>query len=58
MKLIIQIPCFNEQNTLITTLDEVLKIQTEGKAKRREAEAELVQIESQLKDKLLQAAKQ
>ena len=44
--------------SLITTLDEVLKIQTEGKAKRREAEAELVQIESQLKDKLLEAAKQ
>ncbi len=44
--------------SLITTLDEVLKIQTEGKAKRREAEAELVQIENQLKDKLLQAAKQ
>jgi uncharacterized protein YaaN involved in tellurite resistance len=43
--------------SLITTLDEVLKIQTEGKAKRREAEAELVQIENQLKDKLLQAAK-
>lgn len=44
--------------SLITTLDEVLKIQTEGKAKRREAEAELAQIEAQLKDKLLQAAKQ
>ncbi|MBQ3794809.1 MAG: toxic anion resistance protein [Butyrivibrio sp.] len=44
--------------SLITTLDEVLKIQTEGKTKRREAEAELVQIESQLKDKLLEAAKQ
>ncbi len=44
--------------SLITTLDEVLKIQTEGKAKRREAEAELAQIETQLKDKLLQAAKQ
>ena len=43
--------------SLITTLDEVLKIQTEGKAKRREAEAELAQIESQLKDKLLEAAK-
>ena len=43
--------------SLITTLDEVLKIQTEGKTKRREAEAELVQIEAQLKDKLLQAAK-
>ena len=44
--------------SLITTLDEVLKIQTEGKAKRHEAEAELAQIETQLKDKLLEAAKQ
>ena len=43
--------------SLISTLDEVLKIQTEGKAKRREAEVELAQIENQLKDKLLQAAK-
>ena len=43
--------------SLISTLDEVLKIQTEGKAKRREAEAELAQIENQLKDKLLEAAK-
>ena len=43
--------------SLISTLDEVLKIQTEGKTKRREAEAELAQIEAQLKDKLLQAAK-
>jgi uncharacterized protein YaaN involved in tellurite resistance len=43
--------------SLITTLDEVLKIQTEGKQKRHEAEAELVQIENQLKDKLLEAAK-
>ncbi len=43
--------------TLISTLDEVLKIQTEGKAKRREAQAELVQIENQLRDKLLEAAK-
>ncbi len=44
--------------SLISTLDEVLKIQTEGKQKRHEAEAELAQIENQLKDKLLQAAKQ
>ncbi len=43
--------------SLITTLDEVLNIQTEGKQKRHEAEAELVQIENQLKDKLLEAAK-
>ena len=43
--------------TLITTLDEVLKIQTDGKARRREAELELAQIENQLKDKLIEAAK-
>ena len=43
--------------SLITTLDEVLKIQTEGKQKRHEAEAELTQIENQLRDKLIQAAK-
>ncbi|MBR1669315.1 MAG: toxic anion resistance protein [Butyrivibrio sp.] len=43
--------------SLISTLDEVLKIQTEGKQKRHEAEAELSQIENQLRDKLLEAAK-
>ena len=43
--------------SLITTLDEVMKIQTEGKEKRRTAEAELAQIEGQLREKLLQAAK-
>ncbi|MBP3273871.1 MAG: toxic anion resistance protein [Butyrivibrio sp.] len=43
--------------SLISTLDEVLRIQTEGKQKRHEAEAELSQIENQLKDKLLEAAK-
>lgn len=39
---------------LITTLDEVLRIQDEGRQKRREAEAELAQIEGQLKNKLLE----
>lgn len=39
---------------LITTLDEVLRIQNEGRQKRREAEAELAQIEGQLKNKLLE----
>jgi uncharacterized protein YaaN involved in tellurite resistance len=43
----------NEQ--LISTLDEVLQIQTEGAQKRREAEAELRRIEGQLKQKLLEA---
>jgi uncharacterized protein YaaN involved in tellurite resistance len=43
--------------SLISTLDEVMKIQTEGKERRRTAEAELSQIEGQLREKLLQAAK-
>ncbi len=42
----------NEQ--LISTLDEVMKIQTEGAQKRREAEAELGRIEGELKKKLLE----
>ncbi len=41
----------NEQ--LISTLDEVVQIQAEGRQKRREAEAELGKIEGQLKQKLL-----
>lgn len=39
---------------LISTLDEVLKIQDEGRAKRRAAETELVRIEYELKAKLLE----
>ena len=39
---------------LIDTLDEVMKIQTEGAAKRREAEQELGRIEGELKKKLLE----
>ena len=42
----------NEQ--LISTLDEVMKIQTEGAQKRKEAEAELGRIEGELKQKLLE----
>lgn len=40
--------------SLISTLDEVLKIQTEGTQKRREAEVELRKIEGELKQKLLE----
>ena len=40
--------------SLISTLDEVLQIQTEGAQKRREAEAELRRIEGELKQKLLE----
>lgn len=39
--------------SLISTLDEILNIQTEGRQKRQEAEAELRNIEDQLKNKLL-----
>ena len=40
--------------SLISTLDEVMKIQQEGKEKRRTAEAELNRIEYELKQKLLE----
>ena len=43
--------------SLITTLDEVLKIQIEGREKRKAAEAELQNIEEQLKTKLLELRK-
>ena len=39
--------------SLISTLDEVIHIQDEGRQKRREAEAELGRIENELKQKLL-----
>ena len=42
---------------LITTMDEVLAIQTEGKQKRAAAEQDLAQIEAQLRQKLLQASR-
>ncbi|MED4590821.1 toxic anion resistance protein [Priestia flexa] len=41
------------QSDLITTLEEVLKIQEEGRTKRTEAEAELYQMETDLKTKLM-----
>ncbi|WP_077612363.1 toxic anion resistance protein [Clostridium sp. Marseille-P2415] len=43
--------------SLITTLDEVVRIQEEGRAKRREAETELSRMEGELKSKLLQLSK-
>ena len=42
----------NEQ--LITSLEEVIRIQEEGRMKRREAEAELQGMENELRSKLLQ----
>ncbi len=40
--------------SLISTLDEVLRIQNEGRQKRKEAELELNRIEGELKTKLLE----
>ena len=39
--------------SLIGTLDEVMQIQDEGRAKRREAEVELARLEDELKKKLM-----
>lgn len=39
---------------LISTLDEVMKIQQDGRVKRQEAEAEMHRMESELKQKLLE----
>ena len=39
---------------LIDTLDEVVRIQNEGRQKRKAAEVELLNIENQLKDKMLE----
>lgn len=52
---IVDIETLKETNeSLISTLDEVMKIQQEGKEKRRTAEAELNRIENELKQKLLE----
>lgn len=40
--------------SLISTLDEVMKIQAEGREKRRTAELEMKQMEDELKQKLLE----
>ena len=42
---------------LISTMDEVMAIQAEGKQKRAAAEKDLAQIEQQLREKLLQASR-
>lgn len=41
------------QSSLITTLEETIKIQEEGRAKRAQAEQELISMENELKQKLL-----
>lgn len=42
------------QDNLVTTIEETLQIQAEGSQKRKEAETELVQMEDDLKTRLLQ----
>ena len=44
----------NTNRSLIATFDEVLKIQSEGREKRRIAEAEMQRMENELKNKLLE----
>lgn len=43
--------------TLISTLDEVLKIQEDGRAKRKSAEQELLRIEDEMRQKLLSVSR-
>ena len=43
--------------SLMSTIDEVMKIQQEGREKRREAEGKLVELEDELKQKLLSQSK-
>ena len=43
--------------TLMTTLDEVMKIQEEGRARRQSAEEDLQRIENEMRDKLLEMSR-
>jgi uncharacterized protein YaaN involved in tellurite resistance len=51
---IVEIETLKKVNAdLIGTIEETLKIQADGHIKRQQAEVELVQIEKDLKDKLI-----
>ncbi|MCR5734650.1 MAG: toxic anion resistance protein [Lachnospiraceae bacterium] len=55
---IVDIETLTQTNqTLISTLDEVMQIQKEGRVKRAEAEAELTRIENEMRAKLLEVSK-
>jgi uncharacterized protein YaaN involved in tellurite resistance len=41
----------------MTTLDEVMKIQEEGRARRQSAEEDLQRIENEMRDKLLEMSR-
>ena len=52
---IVDIETLNKTNqSLITTFDEVMRIQAEGREKRKQAEAEMARMENELKAKLLE----
>lgn len=52
---IVDLETLNKTNqSLISTFDEVMKIQAEGREKRKQAEAEMVRMENELKAKLLE----
>ncbi len=48
----------NTNKTLIETFDEVMKIQNEGREKRKNAEAELAKIEAEMRNKIFEISKQ
>ena len=55
---IIDIETLQQTNqTLISTLDEVMKIQEDGREKRAAAETQLAQIENEMRQKLLEMSK-
>ena len=55
---IVDIETLKQTNeTLISTLDEVMHIQEEGRSRRREAEAELTQIENTMREKLMEISR-
>ena len=56
---IVDIETLTQTNqTLIETFDEVMKIQSEGRTKRAEAEVELQRIENEMKAKLIEISSQ
>ena len=56
---VVDMETLNHTNeTLISTLDEVMQIQAEGKVKRQEAEVEMAKLEQDLKNKMLEIAVQ
>ena len=55
---IVDIETLNQTNAeLVKTFDEVLQIQSEGRQKRLQAEADMVRMENELKQKLLEIRK-